>query len=141
MDSLTFRQDFPEFSNPSIYPDSLINFWLSVAQKLLNTSKWGDLLDQGYELYIAHNVSLARQNQREANVGGQPGVSKGPIASKSIDKVNIAYNSEASIEENAGYYNLTVYGQQFIRLARMMGAGGIQIGGEGFVIPSSLWSC
>lgn len=130
MDVSTFRAGFPEFNNGTKFPDSLINFWLTVGTKLLNCDRWGDLLEQGLSLYIAHNITLAAQAQKDASVGGAPGASKGPTSAKAVDKVSISYDTQASIEESAGYYNLTTYGTQFIRLARLMGAGGIQVGGE-----------
>lgn len=132
MDSATLRADFPEFSNPVSYPDSLVNFWLSVGSNLLNPTLWGNMLNHGLELFTAHHLVLSMQDQMTAAVNGAPGANKGPVASKTVDKVSIAYNSDASVEENAGHYNQTTYGAQFIRLARMLGAGGVQVQGGCF---------
>lgn len=122
------RTDFPEFADTTLYPDSGINFWLNIAGNMLNASRFGNLLDVGTELFTAHNIVLERQAQAAALNGAPPGIQQGPISSKGVDKVSISYDTQAAIELEAGHWNLTVYGTRFIKLARMFGAGPVQIG-------------
>lgn len=122
------RADFPEFSSTQSYPDSTINYWLNVAGLMLNQSRWGTMLNTGIELYAAHNIVLEAQASMTTAVGGIPGVSKGPVSGESIDKGSVSYDSVTASEAGAGNWNLTTYGTRFIRLARMFGAGGIQVG-------------
>ena len=135
MDAPTFRQDFPEFSNTTTYPDTLINFWLNLAIARLNKNVWGQIYTQGLELLTAHYVSIAAQRRKVANVGGQPGGSTGPVSSKSVDKVSIAYDAALAGYEDAGQYNLTTYGTMFYDLVQVVGAGGVQITGYVGPIP------
>lgn len=125
---IQLRTDFPEFSSLQSFPDAVVNFWLGVAGKMLIASRWGDMLSVGIELYAAHNIVLDAQSTLTAAVGGIPGVSKGPVSGESIDKGSVSYDSVTASESGAGNWNLTTYGSRFIRLAKMFGAGGLQVG-------------
>ena len=127
MDAATFRADFPEFSSSVTYPDAQVNLWLGHAARLLPSDRWEDSLDLGTELFTAHYLALGRRDQMTANVGGVPGTVTGPQASKSVDKVSSSANTGAVILDNAGHWNMTTYGIRFLQLARMIGAGGVQI--------------
>lgn len=127
MDAAQFRQDFPEFSDVTKYPDSAVNLWLNLGAKLLPEDRWCDLLDLGLELFAAHNLAIAADNQLAASVGGAPGQVKGPTTSKSVDKVSVGYDSGAVALTDGGFYNLKTYGIQLLQLARMVGTGGIQL--------------
>ena len=121
-----FRQDYPEFS-AAAYPDSGVTYWLTVAGLLLNASRWQDMLDVATELFVAHNLALERQAQKSATTGAVPGLSTGPVSSKTVGPVTQAYDTTAGIELDAGHWNLTTFGTRFINLVRMFGAGPIQV--------------
>lgn len=123
-DLATFREHFPEFSAT---PDGRVSFWLGIAPKLLNAERWDELLDHGIELFVAHHLAIDNANQRAAQNGGGVGQNSGPVASKTVDKVSVSYDTGAATLEGAGHWNLTTYGTQFYALFRMMGAGGIQL--------------
>lgn len=132
-----FRTDYPEFGSVSKFPDSAVTYWLGIA-KLMLTTRWDDTpaeagaptqLYYGTELFVAHNLVLEAQARKNAAKGGTPGVGNaGPVSSKSVGPVSISYDTASAIELDAGHWNLTVYGTRFIQLARMMGAGPLQIG-------------
>ena len=127
MDAATFRADLPEFASAAVYPDAQVNLWVSVAALRLREAAWGDLLGHGTELFVAHNLTLARRNQAAATSGGVPGQNSGPIASKAVDKVSVSYDTGAASLTDAGHWNLTTYGTQFYQLARIIGMGGLQL--------------
>lgn len=127
MDAATFRQDFPEFADVTKYPASAIDWWLSLAGKLLPADRWEDLLDMGTELYVAHHLTLAASDQSAAAAGTAPGQIKGPQTAKAVDKVSVSYDTAAATLQDGGFFNLTTYGVRFLQLARMIGAGGIQL--------------
>lgn len=121
------RQDFPAFADATIYPDDQVNFWLCVSQQLNNPYAWQTLLTLGIELLAMHFIILEQQAQRTAANGGIPGLASGPIASKAVDRVNIAYAVQAATEEGAGSYNQTTYGQRWWHFAQLVGAGAVQL--------------
>lgn len=125
----SFRNDFPEFINSQTYPDASINFWLTLGTSLLNSCVWGDMLNHGLELFTAHHMTMQQQNYAAAANGAAPGQNTGIVSGKTVDKVSITYDTTAGVLENAGHYALTSYGQQFIYLTRLLGAGGLQTGG------------
>lgn len=123
-----FRGDFPEFANAADFPDSQINFWLTIAGKALNACIWGNMICLGIELYTAHNLVLSRQAAKAAKSGGTPGVMKGPVASEQVGQVSASYDNASGVLEGAGHWNLTTYGVRFRQLSDLMGAGPVQIG-------------
>lgn len=126
-----FRRSFPEFGENTTYTDPVIDFWLGVADKLLNAARWNDLIEAGKFLFCAHNLVLSRQAEAAAANGAVPGQASGPVSQKSVDKVSVSYDTAAALEPEAGHWNLTTYGQRFIHLARLLGAGGLQVGPAG----------
>lgn len=127
MDNTQFRADFPEFTDTVRYPDSQLTFWATLATAQVNACAWGDLTNLGIELYVAHELTIAAQSQKSASVGGVPGTMGGVPNTKTVGSVTVGYDSTATSEKDAGYWNLTNYGKQFIRLARIFGAGVIQL--------------
>lgn len=123
------RADFPEFADPAKYPDTLILFWLGVYEKLMQPAVllWDQLYDTGKELATCHQLVMEAQAIKSAAFGAPPGVNTGPQSQKAIDKVSESFDTQASIELDAGHWNLTKYGTRFIRLARMFGAGATQV--------------
>jgi hypothetical protein len=113
----------------------MVNYWLTFAGKLVNAARWGNLTDDGIQLFAGHNLSLERKAMDASDNGATPGESVGVINNMSVDKVSVGYDSASAAELDAGHWNLTIYGTRFVRLARMMGSGGLQIGGgEGLAI-------
>jgi Protein of unknown function (DUF4054) len=122
-----FRLDFPEFANTTTYTDSMIQFWLTLAASLINAAAWGALATQGQELITAHYLVGAVKNQLAAAGGGMPG-QVGVVSSKSAGPVSGSYNTELGALEGGGDWNTTSYGQQYLKLARLMGAGVVSVG-------------
>lgn len=127
MDNAKFRTDFPEFASPEKYPDSLLTFWGGVAELQVRECVWKRMQPVGVELYVAHVITLEAQNSQAAQVGGAPGMSGGVASSKTVDRASITFDAANTAEKDAGWWNLTNYGKQFIRLARIFGAGAIQL--------------
>ena len=55
-----FRSDFPEFSDTTVYPDSSVNLWMTVATSMVNACRWMELTDIGIELVTAHRIAIGR---------------------------------------------------------------------------------
>lgn len=134
-----FKVDFCEFDDIALYRDEDINFWIKYAGLLLNANRWGNLLDLGTELFVAHNLVLERQAKLASANGAPPGLATGIISAKSVDNVSISYDTNSAQEKDAGQWNLTTYGQRYWRMMRMFGAGPVQVSGllinsSGFVL-------
>lgn len=127
MDIPAFRTAFPEFADTTVYPTTQITFWAALAEKLVRPCIWGNVAAQGVQLYVAHEITLAAQNAKASQVGGAPGISGGIANTKTVGSVTVGYDTQSTAEKDAGYWNLTNYGKQFIRLARIFGAGAVQL--------------
>ena len=131
-----FIADFPEFDG-TLNLDAMFNFYFDLGQMLLNRWRWPtslspttnlSVMDRGLELFVAHNIALELRPNKEAAAGsGAIGQSQGPLGSKSAGGVSASYAVGASSERDAGHWNLTIYGQRFIRLLRTVAAGPVQV--------------
>ena len=117
----TFLSIFPEFSNTAIYSTARVNFWLGYAVNFVDPTRWGNVANQGIALYTAHLLVLDVRNQVQQ--GNVTGVDTG----QSADGISYSVDSASVTIAGAGLYNSTTYGIQYIQLAQMMGAGGLQV--------------
>ena len=60
------------------------------------------------------------------------------MSAKSVDKVSVSYDTQASVSPDAGHWNLTIYGQRMWTLIQMFGAGPVQFGAS-TVGPWIVW--
>ena len=127
MDVAKFRTDFPEFADAARYTPTMLTFWSGMGEKLISSDKFGDLYTQAVELFTAHNAVLAAGNKSATETGALPGQAGGVVASKAVGSVNVSYDTAAAMETNAGHWNQTTYGRQYIRLARLIGQGCYQL--------------
>ncbi len=84
--------------------------------------------DFAMELFVAHQLVLEKQAIDAANRGGDPGTKIGIQTSKGVGGVSVSYDVSAMVEKDAGYWNQTLWGMRFIKLARFVGSGPIQLG-------------
>ena len=122
MDNVTFRGQFPEFSDIIKYSDAALTFWISVASAYVDPNKWQTLTDTGTSLALAHFLVLAARNQT-----GNPGQGTGLANSQSAGDVSVGYDTGSTTEEKGGMWNLTNYGQQYLRMARLIGGVAVQV--------------
>ena len=120
MSLIDFRQAFPEFA-PS--PDTTVNYWLGIGAKLVNPDRWGSMKDHGIYLVAAHFTALGLANA----TGRQGAGGMGAVSAKSVDKLSVSYDTSAGSVDGAGAWNATIYGRQYAQLARIFGAGGVQL--------------
>lgn len=136
-----FRLNFPVFKSEANYPVGVIEFYLVLAYLLLNAERWSTMLDYGVQFFVAHNITLERAAQAAANKGQAPGTAAGPVASKGAGPLSIAWDTTSGAELDAGHWNDTSYGRRYIRLARIVGIGGVQLGvGSAPPFSGGAWS-
>jgi hypothetical protein len=123
----SFIVDYPEFSNPTPYPNSAFTFFFNEFVNRANATRLGQLYNSCMELYIAHNLMLYKRRVDTAALNAYPGLAKGILSSETPGQVSISYDTVGSAEERAGMYNETEYGKQFIRQVRLCGMGPIQV--------------
>lgn len=127
-----FLAIFPEFSNAVQYPAARISFWLGIAAQFVDPTRWSTLTNQGTALLTAHYLVLDQDAQmKAANQLNNPASGLGGVdgleTAKAVDGVSVSMDVASVSMEGAGYYNRTSYGIQYWQMARMMGAGGLQV--------------
>jgi hypothetical protein len=124
----SFRSNFPDFASSATYPNGQVQFYLDLAYSMLNADRWRAQLPFGVQLWAAHNLILAGNSQSgAAGSGSAGGGAAGPIASQSVDKVSVSFDTGKGTLDGAGAWNLTNYGTRFYQLMRIIGAGGMQV--------------
>jgi hypothetical protein len=118
-----FRAAFPAFIDTSVYPDARVQFWLNLALKLLNRSRWGNLYDEGVYLFAAHGLTMENNSLKSGDSGAGGAVTS---ESQSIDGMSYSLSFDTSAYTGSGQMSATIYGQQYLDLVRVIGAGGTQ---------------
>jgi hypothetical protein len=130
MDVAGFREAYPSFSE-DLHPDVRVAFWLRMAALRLPSERWGELLDDGTALFVAHHRTLEAKTEQSTDGTGGIEAAAGTVSSESKTVGSVSksksYTNAASLDPNAGAWNGTIYGQQFFDLMQMVGAGGMQI--------------
>ena len=124
MTEAEFRTAYPAFANT---PLSAVSYWLGVAPKFVDASRWGDLAELGVGLFAAHWLALSTMDANAAAGGNVAGGAVGLLASKSVGGVSFAYDTNSVVNADAGMWNQTSYGRRYWQLSRMFGGGGIQL--------------
>lgn len=122
-----FRTDLPEFADGTRFPDAQLTFWSGIGEKLISADRFDTLYVNAVELFTAHNLTLAIANKETVAAGGLPGGASGVIAGKTVGSISVNYDNSATMALNAGHWNQTTYGRQYIQLARLIGGGCLQL--------------
>jgi hypothetical protein len=134
----TFLTEYPQFaetdeSGAPIIPDVVKQAWFNLAYNSLSYNRYHDLWRTCMGLFIAHWLTLYLQTKTEE---GAPvrnivnaGLAKGVQTSKSAGDLSVSYDFSAVANDFEGWgtYKLTLFGQQFITLARLACKGGMVV--------------
>lgn len=124
MDASRFKEILPEFATTS---EAQIDLFINIGSGLLNVDRWGDSLEYGLALFVGHHLAISNRDQMAAAAGGEAGQVKGVVTGKTVDKISVSYDGALGTYEGAGFWNQTNYGVRFFQLARLIGAGGVQM--------------
>lgn len=127
MDIAQFRLDFPEFSDIVLYPDSMVNFWATLGEKINAIDRFGDVYNNLIELFVAHNLALQRRDIEESEGGAIPGFTIGAANNKHVGSMSIGYDLKIGDINDAGWWNLTIYGKQYFYLMKLFTHGAYQL--------------
>jgi hypothetical protein len=128
LDNAGFRTMWaPAFDDTTKYPDATVTWWLCQAQNVIDPCAWGQMYQKGQGSWVAHELAMLASAAAQA-AGGNPTGIGGIVSSKSVGPVSVSYDTQIGTEKDAGYYNYTIYGRQYIHWARLLGMGPIQVG-------------
>jgi hypothetical protein len=125
-----FKTMYPQFGE---VPDVVLQAWLNVALATLQYGRWKGYWTLGVGLFIAHFLTLYLQTMTPAGVSTakilESGLAKGVVSSKSAGDLSKSYDFGAIASEFDGWgtYKQTVFGQQLVHFARLVGKGGMTV--------------
>lgn len=122
-----FRTFFPEFNDETKYPDALILAYMNVGVQFVSICRWQTSWKFGACLFAAHELAMGLLASKTATAGGTPGISTGIVSSKSVGPVSKGYDTGFAKYDDAGYWNLTTYGQRYWYFINLLGTGGTQL--------------
>lgn len=126
-----FRARYPQFAKVS---DELIQDYISLCNSMLSYEMYGDSWKMAMALAIAHYLTMdlmTREDSADPSVQSIVAKAKGAIGmltSKSVGDVSASYSTEYLQSLTSwGTWNLTIYGQQFATLAKLVGKAGMYV--------------
>lgn len=109
-----FLLRYPEFKKTDA---RRIGLFLSDAQAEVSQVRWGKLYDRGVMALTAHLLKL----KADAEFSG--GVASRNLAGESAGELSVSYTAPISANGSDDFYQLTAYGQEYLRLRRLVGVG------------------
>lgn len=126
-----FLGTYPQFSvaNPKSIED-----YICLCNGMLSKELYGCAWKRAMSLAIAHFLTLdlmtqdTSANPTVASIVAKAKGAIGVLTSKSVGDVSASYSTDYLQSLNSwGTWNLTIYGQQFASLAKLMGKAGMYV--------------
>lgn len=137
--SETFLAAYPQFgaANPNgerLVPDVMIQAWVSLAHAAIQKARYREYWEAAMGLFIAHWLTLYLQGRSPGASSSaesivNAGLAKGVQTSKSAGDLSVSYDFSQVAGDFTGWgtYKLTIYGQQFVTIARLVSLGGMTV--------------
>ena len=128
-----FYAIYPQFQGLDELPDMIVQMYIDFANEVVNIARWGKQWRLGMCLFVAHFCSVYLmsfvENNSEAAAVIAAGQSKGLISSKSVGDVSVSYDFSLAMQnvDTWGQFNLTLFGNQFVSIAKLNSKGGMWI--------------
>jgi hypothetical protein len=122
MDSVAFRQHFPEFADTTKYTVAQVDFYGAIAEQEIHATRFGGVRSYAVELLAAHRLALA-----SLNAIGSAGVGGGLLTSKRVGDVGYGYDVSGVTGGAGAAYSGTRYGVLLSEMLRTYGAGVVQL--------------
>ncbi|MDH2927230.1 DUF4054 domain-containing protein [Lonepinella koalarum] len=108
-----FLQRYPQFEKLG---ESIIELFLSDAFAEMDKNRWGKLYERGGLALTAHLLTL---NQWTAEDNGNP---QRELTAESVGDLSVSYAQSSTVQSDE-FYRTTAYGQEYLRLRKLVGVG------------------
>jgi hypothetical protein len=129
-----FFDVYPQFQqgSPNIIPEAVLNMYVTLAGSCIQQARWLDAWQFGMCLFIAHYCTLYLMSKTTAGTAqgvANAGLVIGVAISKSAGDVSVSRQilDYSSSFMEWGAFNLTLFGQQLIQIAELVGMGGMVV--------------
>lgn len=121
-----FREQLPEFSNVSNYPDIMLQMYFEMATCYVSDEDYGCLSGSCRELALTFMTAHLVKIGTDTTSGDDPAF----VTSATVDKVAVSTQPPPQKDQYEWWLSLTSYGQQLLALLRAKSVGGCYIGGS-----------
>lgn len=128
-----FRSTYPQFTSEIISDESVAEY-ITLCNSMISYDMYGDQWKRSMSLAIAHFITMdlmTRGASATPTIQGIVSSAKGAIGmltSKSVGDVSASYSTEyLSSLTSWGTWNLTIFGQQFATIAKLMGKANMYV--------------
>lgn len=115
-----FKARFPQFAAES---DDRIQMFMDEADPYFDVNRWAKFYVQGYLNCVAHKLVLANYQATQTNAAAMAT----DVSMKKVDAVAVQRDPGLLNLSAKDPFNRTIYGQEYLRLRRMIGAGALAI--------------
>lgn len=126
-DPTEFRTMFPEYSNQTTYPDSVLQMMFDQATCVVSDCNYGWLAGSCRKLTIylvaAHLLTIFKKTSKGWNA------STGFKTASTIDDVSVQRLAPPAADQFSWWLNGSPYGQQALAILDAVSVGGLSIGG------------
>jgi Protein of unknown function (DUF4054) len=125
-DVTLFRQQFPAFADPTVFPDALLQMYWDMATCYISNCNYGWL--NGDCRVLAINMMTAHLVATSVLIAaGQTSVL---VQGATVDKVTVSLTPPPLNNQWQWWLSTTPYGQQLFALLQAKSVGGLYIGGS-----------
>lgn len=110
----------PEFEDDTLWPDSVVEVFVSEAADQLEYSVWKNDYERGVLALAAHMMKLADFSRKKKSGGGR-------LSQIKTSQLSEAYAPTVGVTSDDAIYMKTQYGEEFLRLKRRQGGGPITV--------------
>lgn len=129
-DYALFIVQFPIYSNPSVYPEALLQtYWDIAIDYVSDVGNYGSL--QGMKRQYALNLMVAHITYLNGLIAA--GQVPGLMQNATIDKVTVGLTPPPVKNQFQWWLSLTPYGQALLALLQLNSVGGFYVGGSGTI--------
>ena len=109
---------YPEFTSTS---DDVVGMVIGDAFPFFDEERWGSFYLQGYCAFVAHQLTV------NARAAAGAAAASGPVQTKTVGDVSVTYQGGETLRATDSYFATTSYGQRYLQLRRLVGAGALAV--------------
>lgn len=128
----TFRAQFPEFTDPTLYPAATLQVYFGMAQLFIQADGNPCAILSGDALQLALNYLTAQLYTlgKNAAASATPGADQGGFeTSATIGEISVAKLAPPAKDMWEWWLSQTPYGQSLAALLSLLSVGGFYVGG------------
>lgn len=110
-----FLERYPEFGQGD-ERENLIALFISDAKSEISEKRWGKFYKRGVMALTAHLLKLDLDAKQNAGMGHRT------VAGESAGELSVSYQPTSG-QNGDDFYHLTAYGQEYLRLKKLVGVG------------------